>query len=405
MKGLASLRLVLVAAIAALSVSACAGNSATPAPVAGAFGQSAAVGPAGMTPRAVGRAQKPPCPNPVSFDAPALPPTCTIYVGGFISPTQGETPSQQIASELTFEQEIGRHMGMAMHYYQWTDAWPGILEANDTQNGRIPVISWHCGTTDAEVIAGNWDSLLTQRALAVAAYGRPIFVRYKWEMNLLYPKKGNGTECEDPAHDYPIPKGGHKVQYNPQYFIWAWDHIRSVFYLNGATNVVWLFNPSSSGVDPNLYYPGDSEVDWVGFDHYGTKQIKDFEVVFTQKGATHGGRELHTYPYFVAQYPNKPLMIAETGELQPAQPTFIGGADAALQNDFPHIQAVLYWDSTGCRGDYQLLQYGIQAYKQFASGPYEQGFYQSNAAQTPRSGLTADSAARGSLGHLDPSCV
>ena len=54
---------------------------------------------------------------------------------------------------------------------------------------------------------------------------------------------------------------------------------------------------------------------------------------------------------------------------------FIGDADSNLQNQFPNVQAFMYWDSTGQRGAFQLLQFGIQAFQQFAAGPYEQGFY------------------------------
>jgi len=225
-------------------------------------------------------------------------------------------------------------------------------------------------------------------AQAAAAYGRTIFVRYKWEMNLLYRTK-NPFPCADPVNDYPIPKNGHRLQYNPQYYIWAWEHIREIFFVNGATNVVWLFNPSSNGVDPSLYYPGDSQVDWVGFDHYGTPQDSSFYDIFTQGGTSHGPRTVRTYNYLVKKFPNKPLMIGETGVgyVNPAnqQQIFLGGdpsknlpqgasADYALQNYFPHIQAVLYWDSRGQRGNYQLQQFGIQSFAQFASGPYEQAY-------------------------------
>ena len=68
-------------------------------------------------------------------------------------------------------------------------------------------------------------------------------------------------------------------------------------------------------------------------------------------------------------------MIGETGVIQASQPAFIGGADTALQTQFPNVQAFMYWDSTGTRGQFQLLQYGINAYAQFAAGPYEQGYY------------------------------
>jgi hypothetical protein len=132
----------------------------------------------------------------VPVSGPDLPPPCTIYVGGFISPTHGESPSQQIASTLTFESEIGRPLALDMHYYQFTDAFPGIAEQNDLYYHRLSFDSWHCGDTDANIAASVDDALIGKRAEAVAAYGGPVFLRYKWEMNLTYNKKR-----ADPAHD------------------------------------------------------------------------------------------------------------------------------------------------------------------------------------------------------------
>jgi hypothetical protein len=141
----------------------------------------------------------------------------------------------------------------------------------------------------------------------------------------------------------------------PHIFQYAFDHIRAVFAANGASNVVWVVNPSSSGIDPDLYYPGDNYVDWISFDHYDTN-MKDFQDTFSALNKKSGES------YYTG--------IAQTG-----QQMFIGGADQALQQVFPNILAMVYWDSMGQRGQYQLLQYGIQAYAQFAAGPYEQGFY------------------------------
>lgn len=324
--------------------------------------------------------------TPFPYAAPDLPAPCTMYVGAFVSPQANETPSQLIASTGTFEQQIGRKLAMHLHYYQWTDAWPGIGEQDDLANGRIPLISWHCGDTDADVVAGADDSMLAKRAAKVAAYGGPVFLRWNWEMNLLYSKN-----CEDPANDAGWPtigsygQAGYNPHYNPQLFVQAWQHIRAIFAANGATNVVWVFNISSNGAPPALYYPGANYVDWIGVDRYDTNGDSFYQTFdATQKvndpkcneatGANYIGC-LYTYPEMLKIDSTKPYIVGETGIEQSEQPMFIGGFDATLQQNFPNIQALMYWDSTGSRGQYQLLQYGIQAFTQFAAGPYEQGYY------------------------------
>jgi hypothetical protein len=369
MKSLAALRTGLALVCLPFFAAACGGGSASsPASIpAGPVTQQSL--PLGSVQKAVARKTAGLSPTgcvPFQYSAPDLPAPCTIYVGGFISPTHGESPSQQIASTATFESQIGRKLALDMHYYQFTDAFPGIAEQDDLKNGRIAFDSWHCGDTDANIAAGVDDAIISKRAANIAAYGGPVFLRYKWEMNLTYNKK-----CQDPAHDVVESDG--RVHYNPTYFQYAFDHIRAVFAANGASNVVWVFNPSSSGIDPDLYYPGDNYVDWISFDHYDTN-MKDFQDTFSALNKK-GGESYYTYPYFIANHPNKPFIIGETGIAQTGQQMFIGGADQALQQAFPNILAMVYWDSTGQRGQYQLLQYGIQAYAQFAAGPYEQGFY------------------------------
>ena len=304
MTGLAALRTSLALLCLPLFATACGGGSASSsAPLPGAqvpqqslvasHAQQSSVAtsrrPAGLRPAGC---------TPFPYYAPLLPPQCTIYVGGFISPTHGETASQQIASTYTFESQIGRRLAVNLHYYQWTDAFPGVGEADDANpmNNRIPLESWHCGDKDYNVASGLDDALLSKRAAALAAYGRPVFMRYKWEMNLLY-----NAKCADPDRDII---NAHSSHYSPTEFIAAWSHIRSVFAANGATNVVWVFNPSSSGDDPVPYYPGNSIVDWVAFDHYDTNSETFYDTFFLGQ-QSHGSNKLWTYPYMSQAFPDQ----------------------------------------------------------------------------------------------------
>jgi hypothetical protein len=372
MQGFITLRCAVALGCLAFVVTACGGGGGGSSPAPASLG--AQVPPQSSVSRVRSRAVT--C-TPFQYSAPDLPPSCTAYVGAFVSPQNNESPTELIASTETFEQQIGRKLAMHLHYYQWTDAWPGIGEQDDLSNGRIPLISWHCGDTDAR---------------------GPIFLRWKWEMNLVYSKK----LCGDTANDAGWPSEPGDTHYNPQLFIQAWQHIRAVFAANGATNVVWVFNISSNGAPPALYYPGTNYVDWIGVDRYDTN-AEQFSQTFldSQKvptpgeyppcnqanGANYNGC-LYTYPELLNIDSTKPYIIGETGIEQSNQPFFLEtGANSAantLESQFPQIQAFMYWDSTGGRGQYQLLQYGIEAFSQFAAGPYEQGYYNAQQARRKR---------------------
>ena len=49
-------------------------------------------------------------------------------------------------------------------------------------NGPDPSLSWECGDTDANVASGADDAMLTSDARAIAALGKPVMIRWFWEM-------------------------------------------------------------------------------------------------------------------------------------------------------------------------------------------------------------------------------
>lgn len=293
---------------------------------------------------------------PAPTSSPSLPPVPgspnlvpaagSIYLGAFVN-TAGPGAATP-AMLANFEGQIGRKVALSMHYRGWDVAFPGSDEADDLQNGRVPVISWDCGIPNAQVAAGAADATIALHADAVKAYGKPMFIRYMWEMNLPQALNGRGR-CYDPATDLA---GG---VFSPAQFIAAWQHIRTIFAAHGAKNVVWLFNPSGGGtVDSTPYYPGDSQVDWVGIDQYDRA-----DVPFAQ-----------AYSLYATLAPfNKPMLIAETGANPVNQVAFFGSAKAALQSQFPLIKGFMYFDSAGAV-DWHLTAAGTSAFATMASDPY-----------------------------------
>jgi hypothetical protein len=238
-----------------------------------------------------------------------------------------------------------------MHYDAWTTNFPLTAENADLTAGRVSVDSWNCSPTDTQIVAGAADPLIQTRALAIKGFGRPIFLRYFWDMNVPSSSVGRGT-CYDPSVDNP------DGTFSAPEFVAAWQHVHDIFVQEGATNVVWVWCPSSMGANPAPFYPGSAYVDWVGVDAYDPAG-QGFVATFSQ-----------IYPV-LAQYA-KPILVAETGEVPPLQPLFFQTAATDLPVTFPLIKGFMYFDSlsstTGI--NWRLTPQGIAALATFGAQPY-----------------------------------
>jgi hypothetical protein len=250
-----------------------------------------------------------------------VPPSGSIYLGVFVNPSQEPSPPPSLLS--SFETSIGRTVAVSMHYYGFYDSFPGAYESDDEAHGRIPLDSWDCQPSNAAIASGADDAAIRVRADALKAFGRPIFMRYMWEMNLPATSTFRNL-CYDPSTDQP------NGVFSPQHFIAAWDRIRAIFAEEDVTNVVWVWNPSGAN-DPLSYYPGALETDWVGSDSYDAGNV------------SLAAMYQHAYAWLTPL--GKPLMIGETGALQQEQAAFFGSAASTLQTQFPLVKAFVYFDS------------------------------------------------------------
>ncbi len=277
---------------------------------------------------------------------PDVVPAAGAYLGVYVSTAGGTPPLGELPA---FETQIGRTVALTQHYYAFFDAFPGQAEAADAAAGRIPIESWDCQPPNAAVAAGNDDAWIRKRADALKAYGKPIFLRYMWEMNLPS-SSAFRADCYSSASDAP------NGVFSPAEFIAAWDRIRVLFAQEGATNVIWLWNPAGT-IDPLPYYPGASEVDWVGFDKYDVANVT-FSTTFAG-------------PYGFLLPLGKPIMIGETGASATVQPAFFAAAVPTLQSAFPQVKAFVYFDSSsGLKGDWSLTPAGESAFAAMGADPY-----------------------------------
>jgi len=286
--------------------------------------------------------------NSLAPDVTLLPPAGEIYFGAMVDPAGGNGPFEGVTEDL--ERQIGRPLALHAEYYTWRHPFPGGHEADDYAHGRVPVISWDCGAKAIDIISGREDAVIRAHALLFKQYGHRVFLRYFWEMNLPYAVE-NRASCSDPLRDV-------NGYISPADFIDAWDHIRAVFRAEGATNVAWLWCPSGYLLqDPLPYYPGDSQVSWIGFDHYDLT-------------GTLGLLNTLAAPYAALEKLPKPMLVAETGTIQGRQYPYLSTAPAILQANFPRIRGFMYFDESSTRANWVLDPAGVAGAKVAGAAPY-----------------------------------
>jgi beta-mannanase len=293
-------------------------------------------------------------PRPVG--PPAIPGPGQAYLGAWVRPAVSHIvlpPHAAILEELqdltSFNAGLQRPLSI-VHMYQ---AWANAVSNHELQqvlaDGAIPMIDWRCGDSDANIIAGSDDALITAEAQELAALKAPVFLRWYYEPN--FTSSANYAAC--------IGSLG------PAGYVAAFRHIHDLFAAAGASNVAFVFSMASSGNDRDLYeyYPGSSYVDWIAVDGYSKTSVPDPTDFADRFGPW--------YSDFAAF--GKPMMISETGAFAGGQASYFQQMKDQLSptGDFPLIKAVLYFDAPGQGGlyTYPLDQSGLGEFESLSASP------------------------------------
>jgi Glycosyl hydrolase family 26 len=286
-----------------------------------------------------------------------LVPSNGVLLGGYIAPdADGWSPAKVTSREA----QLGRRLAIDHRYYRWTTRFPAPAEAWDVRTGHLPMITWEpWGTTLDRIAAGADDGTIRARAAAVAAFGKPLFLRWGQEMN------GDWYPWDGSHNGSPGSLDG------PGRYVAAWRHIHQIFSAAGATNAVWVWCPNAESV-PNQpwnayqrYYPGDDVVDWVCIDGYNRERAswKAFTTIFAPVYTTYARR--------------KPIMVGETASVEGApgqKAQWISEARRAVRSSFPSIAALLWFDTVkdgnGWRVDSSATS--LAAFRSLALDPYFQ---------------------------------
>ncbi|HZB32973.1 MAG TPA: glycosyl hydrolase [Streptosporangiaceae bacterium] len=248
--------------------------------------------------------------------APA-PPSHGAYFGAWVDAgPRGANQPGPFQAVLHFEQNIGRKLDIVNTYRTWDQPFPRADDAAVLNSRRYLMLSWN-GTDTRLITSGSQDPVIHAKARAIKATGRPIFLRWQWEMER--------------------PNLRHRI-HGPDAFIAAWRHIRAIFQQNRVNNVAWVWCPTAKGFNGEdraaAYYPGDNQVDWLCADVYPELgyDYRDFS------------ESAAAFLRFAKAHP-KPIMIGEFGvpvSYGPRRPEWLRDAAKALRK--PQIKAVVYFD-------------------------------------------------------------
>ena len=285
--------------------------------------------------------------------APPIVPQNHAYLGAFVNPEHvgsgnSESGSNVINQLSTFNQSIGGKVDIIHFYTQMKAPVPTTTLSAIESNGSIPLISWGCADVNA-ISSGQYDSTINNFAAGLKAFGKPVFLRWYWEMNQM---NKNG--------DTPAGSGCNGYNNGPAY-ISAWQHIYNIFQSVGAKNVGFVWSPGYSGGNFSTYYPGDKYVDWIGLDRYER---------------TDNGQPLLSFSDMYSSYYNewsshgKPIMIAETAAMGESDQTQYINSIAAQAPTYPLIKALVWFDSTGPAGNWALSGNGAKSFGSLAASNY-----------------------------------
>ncbi|WP_433210769.1 glycoside hydrolase family 26 protein [Dactylosporangium sp. CS-047395] len=247
---------------------------------------------------------------------PVGPPKRGSYLGAWVRPEHLTEPGR-VTAMTVWEQTLGRKMAIVNTYRRFDENFINDSDRQFAARGSTLMLSWAGGDTRL-VTMGRYDELIRERARELKAFGHPVLLRYRWEM------------------DRPNLRA---QMWSGEDYIAAWKYVRNIFVQEGATNASWVWCPTAEGFQNGSapsFYPGDDQVDWTCVDVYA--------------GTKYGtiGQLMRPFLEFVAKHPSKPVMIGEFGIARSwgtgQRSAWLRDASATFKAN-PQIRAVLYFES------------------------------------------------------------
>jgi hypothetical protein len=229
----------------------------------------------------------------------SLPPGVASYLGVY---ENGSPQAYQPVAD--FAKAAHRPPNIAGYFSGWAEPFATSFAQMARNHGAVTLVQIDPTFASVQAIAaGAYDDYLRSFAGSVRAFGHAVIIGFGHEMNAPWYSWG--------YRQVPAPV-----------FVAAWRHIVTLFRVQGADNVTWLWtiNQDAPGSGPiSSWWPGAKYVTWVGIDGYYYRPSDTFTTVF--------GRTIDE----VRAFTGKPVLLAETA-VGPAagQPAKIGNLFAGM---------------------------------------------------------------------------
>ncbi len=238
-----------------------------------------------------------------------------------VGPSYDDLTRARLVTER--ERRLGRRYEIVHNFHPFTDPFPSAFDRFVVAGDRTLLLSWN-GTTAARILGGGADAMIRARARALRRLRQPVLLRFWWEMNTRV--KAAWAE--------------------PDEFVEVWRYVHRIFDEEGATNVAWVWCPTTEAFAANAevaerYWPGADWVDWVAADGYNFAPAKP--------GAAYRSFATTFADFYRwAARTGKPTMIAEVGVLErrPGEKAaWLDELAPVLRTRFPRVGALVYFDT------------------------------------------------------------
>lgn len=246
---------------------------------------------------------------------PSVPPVSSAALRFGVANPGGPLATSELDS---IARTAGESPSILLLYKDFTQSAP-ITDLNAVAaRGATPLLTWEPwvagGGVDQpayaldRITAGDFDGYLQQWGRDLAAWGKPVMLRFAHEMNGNWYPWAEGVNGNS-AGDY----------------VAAWQHVVTVVKATGASNVNWVWSPNvpyTGSTDVAGLFPGAAYLDTAALDGYnwGTSQAWSNWQSPTQLFADGLGQMRSVAP-------GKPILIAETASSE------VGGSKAAWNSD------------------------------------------------------------------------
>jgi hypothetical protein len=195
---------------------------------------------------------------------PITPPKHGSYLGAWVRP-EHLTESGRLTAMTAWERSVGRKMAIVNTYRRFDENFVNASDEQFAARGTTLMLSWAGGDTRL-ITMGRYDELIRERARELKAFGHPVLLRYRWEM------------------DRPNLRA---QMWSGEDYVAAWKHVRAIFTAEGATNASWVWCPTVEGFQGGYaadFYPGDDQVDWNCVDVYAGTRYDTIGALMRQFG-------------------------------------------------------------------------------------------------------------------------